>query len=100
MRLWRNPVALFLTTAGLPFVVSFAWSVVSQRHSLLMEPEVYIDLLKRTGSASHMIHVATWKHFLARDPICRQAAAVVIGSSRMSEVDASVVGSSTCNLYV
>ena len=100
MKLWRTPVALFLLAAGLPFAVSFACFVISQRHALLMEPEAYMDLLRRTGSAPHVIRIITWKHVLARDPQCQEADVLIIGSSRVREIDASVVGASTCNLYV
>jgi hypothetical protein len=47
-----------------------------------------------------MIPLGMWKHFLAHDPLCREAEAVVIGSSRVHEIDATVVGTSVCNLYV
>src|SRR6266446_126553 len=100
MQHYRTPVALFLLAAGLPFVVSVAFFMISQRRSLLTGPEAYTELLKRTGSASHMISLNAWKHFLAHDPLCREAEAVVIGSSRVREIDATVVGTSVCNLYV
>jgi hypothetical protein len=100
MKLYRTPVALFLLAASLPFVVSFAFFVISQRHSLLTEPEAYIASLKRTGHAFHMISLSTWKYFLAHDPLCHEAEAVVIGSSRVREIDDTVVGTSVCNLYI
>src|SRR5215813_408187 len=100
MRLFRVPVVLFLLAAGLPFVLAFAFFVISQRQSLLMEPETYMAFLKREGSATHMIPLETWKHFLAQDDVCRNAQAIVIGSSRVREVDAAITGMSTCNLYV
>jgi len=97
---YRTPVVLFLLAAGVPFVVSVAFFVISQRRSLLTEPETYTEALKRTGSASYMISLSAWKHFLAHDPLCRGAEAIVIGSSRVREIDATVVGTSVCNLYV
>src|SRR5713226_2586866 len=100
MKLCRTPVVLFHLAAGIPFAASFAFFVISQRDSLLTEPEAYIEFLKRTGSAFHMISLSTWKYFLARDPLCQGAQAVVIGSSRVREIDETVVGTSTCNLYV
>lgn len=96
----RLPVAVFFLAAGIPFVASFAFFVISQQSSLLTEPEAYIALLKRDGRAFHMISLGAWKRFLAHDPLCRKAEAVVIGSSRVREIDASITGTSTCNLYV
>ena len=80
--------------------MSFALFAVSQRQSFLTEPEAYIALLKRAGFASYTISLSTWKYFLARDSLCREAQAVVIGSSRVDEIDETVVGTSVCNLYV
>jgi hypothetical protein len=99
-KLWQTPVVLFFFAAGFPFVVSFAFFVISQRHSLLTDPVAYIASLKQTGSVSHMISVSAWKYFLARDPLCSGAEAIVIGNSRVSEIDETVVGTSSCNLYV
>ena len=73
MQHYRTPVALFLLAAGLPFVVSVAFFMISQRRSLLTGPEAYTEFLKQTGSASHMISLNAWKHFLACDPLCREA---------------------------
>ena len=100
MKLWRTPVVLFFFAAGFPFVASFAFFVISQRHSFLTEPEAYIASLKRTGSAAYMISLSTWKYFLARDPLCGGAEAIIIGSSRVREIDETVIGTSICNLYV
>ena len=100
MKLCRTPVVLFLLATSFPFVVSFAFFIFSQRLSLLTEPEVFIEFLGRTGSAFHMISLNTWKYFLARSPLCNGAEAIVIGSSRVREIDATVVGTSVCNLYV
>ena len=100
MSLRRTPVSLFLLTTGLLFAVTFSLFVFAERESLLTQPEPYIESLKRTGSASHLIAMATWKHFLARDPLCRGAEALVIGSSRVGEVDDTVVGTSVCNLFI
>ena len=100
MRLFRTPVALFFLAAGIPFVVVFTFFVISQRRALLMEPETFMTFLKQEGSAPHAISLSAWKHFLAQDQLCREAGAVVIGSSRVREIDAAVTGTSTCNLYV
>ena len=100
MQRCRIPWRFFSWQPGVPFAVSVVFFVFSQRRSLLMEPEVYIASLKRTGSAFHMISLGMWKYFLARDPLCREAEVIVMGSSRVSEIDATVVGTSICNLYV
>jgi hypothetical protein len=100
MSLRRTPVSLFLLTTGVLFAVTFSFFVVAERESFLTQPESYIESLKRTGTASHLIAMGTWKHFLARDPLCREAEALVIGSSRVGEVDGTVVGTSVCNLFV
>lgn len=100
MRALRTPVGLFLLAAGIPFLVCFTFFVVSQRRALLTEPEAYIAQLKRDGHAPYMIFLSTWKHFLVRDAMCREAATVVIGSSRVREIDANLTGTSTCNVYV
>jgi hypothetical protein len=91
---------LFFLAAAIPFLLSFTFFVVSQRDSLLMDPEEYMALLKERESATHGIERSMWKRALARDPLCRDAESLVIGSSRVREIDATVTGTSTCNLYV
>jgi hypothetical protein len=93
-------VVLFLLAASAPFVVSLASFVVAQRHSLLREPDAFIASLKQTGHAFRIIPLAPWKFLLARDPLCREAETVLIGSSREAELDATLVGTAVCNLYV
>jgi hypothetical protein len=100
MQRCRRPVVLFLLAASVPFVVSIAYFVLSQRRSLLREPEAFIASLKHTGHAFRIIPLAPWKFLLARDPLCREAEMVLIGSSREAEIDATLVGTSVCNLYV
>jgi hypothetical protein len=100
MRRLPKPVALFLLAAGVPFLLTFTFFVVSQRRSLLTEPAAYMALLDREGRAPHMIALTSWKHFLAQDRRCREAAVIVIGSSRVREIDDTVTGAPTCNLYV
>jgi hypothetical protein len=100
MKRLRAAVAVFLLAAGIPFLASFTFFVVSQQRSLLTEPETYMARLKRDGAVSHMVSLGAWKRLLARDELCRAAEAVVIGSSRVREIDSSVTRTSTCNLYV
>jgi hypothetical protein len=100
MKLCRGPVVLFLLAASVPFVVSITYFVISQRHSLLRDPEAFIASLKQTRDAFRIIPLAPWKFLLARDPLCREAETVLIGSSREAEIDATIVGTSVCNLYV
>jgi len=93
-------VTLFLLAAGVPFVLSFACFLISQRGSLLTEPEEYIAALKQARRISYRIGLSAWKHALARNPLCSEADEVVIGSSRVREIDTIVAGTSVCNLYV
>src|SRR5215470_8708406 len=100
MKRWRRPVPLFFLAVGGPFLLAVTFFVASQRDALFTEPDAYMALLDRTGHLSQQTRITTWKHYLARDSRCRRAEVLIIGSSRMRELDADVVGSSSCNLYV
>jgi hypothetical protein len=96
----RSSVVLFFLAAVVPFAGCLIWFVLSAQSSLLTPPAAYIEMLRRGGSATYMISLQTWKHVLARDPLCRAADVIVIGSSRVREIDHTVSGRPTCNLYV
>jgi len=93
-------VVFFLLSALLPFLFSFVLFLYSQRLPIFTPPDVYVARLKLDGAALYSPSKLVWKSVLARDALCAEADAVVIGSSRMREVESHVVGSSVCNLYV
>lgn len=96
----RQPVVLLLLATVAPFIACFGGFLALERRSLLTTPQVYIAELKREGTLTYMIPLERWKRTLAADETCRRARVVVIGSSRVREIDDSVVGTSICNLYV
>jgi hypothetical protein len=96
----RLSLVLFFAAALVPFLVTLAFFVTSAAPSLLTDPQSYIAMLKRNGSATYMVSLPLWKHYLASDPLCRRAQAIVIGSSRVREIDHTLLGVPTCNLYV
>lgn len=100
LRSLLNPVLLFFVSVAAPFVASFGFFLTSERHSVLTTPQEYIETIKREGSLNYMISLAKWKHALASDPDCQAADVVIIGSSRTREIDRTVTGRPTCNLYV
>jgi hypothetical protein len=100
MSQWRLPLTLFFLAVLIPFAASLGFFLVSARHSLLTTPREHIELLKRDGRTTTLVALGPWKEALAQDDVCRTARAIVIGSSRLREVDERVTGTSTCNLYV
>jgi hypothetical protein len=96
----RSCVALFLLSAVVPFTLTYAAFLYSQRAGLLTEPEQYIQRAKAAGVMLTVISQRSWKSVLARDAMCMQADVVVIGSSRIAEVDDRLVGGRLCNLSV
>ena len=96
----RNSVLLFFVAVLVPFLASFGFFLASARNSVLTTPQEYVDTMKREGSLTYMISLSKWKRFLASDTVCREAEAVIIGSSRVREIDRTVTGTATCNLYV
>jgi hypothetical protein len=96
----RHALLAFLAAALVPFVASFAFFLVSARNSVLTTPQEYIDTMKREGSLTYMIALPKWKSHLARGTACRDAEILIIGSSRVREIDQSITGRPTCNLYM
>jgi len=96
----RTVLIWFFLFALLPFLASFVFFLWSIRDSLLTTPREHIAQLKRTGTSTTLVSLTAWKEALAQDELCRDANAIVIGSSRVREIDARVVGTRTCNLYV
>jgi hypothetical protein len=93
-------VSAFLLSAVIPFGVTYAVFLYSQRAALLTEPERYIAAIKSAGTMRTFISPRSWKYVLAQDPMCTEAEILVIGSSRVAEVDDGVVGGRMCNLWV
>jgi len=100
MRRSQRPLVFFLLSALLPFLVSFVLFLYAQRLPIFTPPDVYLDRLKLEGAARYSPSPLAWKSVLARDPLCAEADAVIIGSSRLREVNRQVVGASVCNLHV
>src|SRR6266536_2857628 len=100
MRKASTVVAAFLLATVVPFALTYASFLYSQRAGLLTEPERYIQLSRAAGVMRTAISPRSWKYVLAQDPGCAGANVLVIGSSRLAEVDGRVVGAPTCNLWV
>ena len=98
----RVSLICFGMAFSLPVLIWLSVALPPEMRKATLPAAHYMDLVARDGLLDWMISQRRWKLSLANDPRCTAMRVVIIGSSRLYEVDRNVLGSDedVCNLSV